>query len=275
MPVRIEDLDRHNIVKIACGHHSAALTDKGEIFIWGTGIFGEHLSPIQFTQNGVLFRDIDIGGFFGAAIDENRLVWTWGSNTSGELGLGDFEPKIAPFPNMSLQSKRVSQLSCGGSFVIALGKVVKLRKERVEHKDERYRPHNKSEGRKHSKTPNSQLNTPKTDFSKNSTNASFERGYDNSRINSKLNKSIDGGFSSVAGGSRQNFREIMSHNSTSSNFRPNFENGNSINFENIISINGSASANDSASGKAKYSAAKYDDNKSYKYVVKNKFIYDI
>ena len=263
VPLRIEELDRHIIVKIACGHHSAALTDKGEIFIWGTGIFGEHLSPIQFTQSNVFFRDIEIGGFFGAAIDDNKLVWTWGSNTSGELGLGDFEPKIAPFPNMLLQSKRVSQLSCGGSYVIALGKVAKLKKKGLEPEEERYKNNNKSEGRKRSKTPNSQLNTPVTDLSKNSTNVSFEKGYNNSRINNNLNKSIDGGFNSVAGGSRQNFREIMNQSNTSSHFKLNGDSGNSV-----------STADGSSNNKAKRST-KYDDSRSYKYRVNNRFMYEI
>lgn len=49
IPTRIKDFDRHNVVKIACGHHSAALTDRGDIFIWGTGIFGEYLTPVKFS----------------------------------------------------------------------------------------------------------------------------------------------------------------------------------------------------------------------------------
>lgn len=57
-------------------------------------------------------------------VDSNGLVWTWGSNASGELGMGDFEPRITPFPVIALQGKTVTQLSCGGSYIMALGKDV-------------------------------------------------------------------------------------------------------------------------------------------------------
>jgi X-linked retinitis pigmentosa GTPase regulator len=66
-------------------------------------------------------KDIAIGGCFGAAIDVNNLVWTWGSNASGELGVGDYEPRVNPFPIVALQGKTVTKLSCGGSFAMALG----------------------------------------------------------------------------------------------------------------------------------------------------------
>lgn len=125
IPTKIKDFDQHKIVKIACGHHSAALTEKGEIYIWGTGVFGEYLSPLRYSQNGHVYKDIAVGAFFGSAIDERGNVWTWGSNASGELGLGDFEPRVYPFMNIFLQNKRVSKLCCGSSFVVALGPIKK------------------------------------------------------------------------------------------------------------------------------------------------------
>jgi alpha-tubulin suppressor-like RCC1 family protein len=102
IPTKIKEFELNKVVKVACGHHSAALTEKGEIYIWGTGVFGEYLTPLKFSQSGHNYKDISVGGFFGSAIDEKGLVWTWGSNTSGELGLGDFEPRIYPFPNVFL-----------------------------------------------------------------------------------------------------------------------------------------------------------------------------
>jgi len=68
---------------------------------------------------------LSVGGFFGSAVDEGGLVWTWGSNTSGELGQGDFQPRTHPTPIGYLQGKRVQKISCGGSFVIALGETKK------------------------------------------------------------------------------------------------------------------------------------------------------
>jgi len=122
-PTRIRDLDSFNIVKVVAGKHSAAVTDKGEVFIWGTGIFGEYLSPIPFGKEIFAgpIKDVSIGGSFGAAIDYKGALYTWGSNTNGELGMGDFEGRMAPSVTKGLQGKTVTKVSCGGSYVIALG----------------------------------------------------------------------------------------------------------------------------------------------------------
>ena len=44
-PIIIKELENEFISKVAAGHHSAAINDKGELFLWGTGTFGELLFP--------------------------------------------------------------------------------------------------------------------------------------------------------------------------------------------------------------------------------------
>ena len=107
------------IVKVAAGNHSAAITDKGQLFIWGTGVFGEYLIPTRMGVGNI--KDIGIGGSFGVALDVNGIVCAWGANANGELGNGDFEPKIAPSPIAGLKGKTVKKISCGGNYVLALG----------------------------------------------------------------------------------------------------------------------------------------------------------
>jgi alpha-tubulin suppressor-like RCC1 family protein len=46
--------------------------------------------------------DVEVGASFGAVIDSRGMVWTWGSNASGELGVGDYEPRASPFPVVAL-----------------------------------------------------------------------------------------------------------------------------------------------------------------------------
>ena len=36
---------------------------------------------------------IDIGSDAGAGVDLNGMLWAWGANTQGELGLGDYEAR--------------------------------------------------------------------------------------------------------------------------------------------------------------------------------------
>lgn len=64
---------------------------------------------------------LDVGGSFGIAIDVMDNVWAWGANSNGELGIGDYEPRVAPAVIDSLRGKGVRYVACGGSYSIALG----------------------------------------------------------------------------------------------------------------------------------------------------------
>ena len=64
---------------------------------------------------------VSIGGCFGSGIDRDGLIWTWGSNSKGELGLGDYEARPYPFPVTHLKNKKVTKIACGGAFAIAIG----------------------------------------------------------------------------------------------------------------------------------------------------------
>lgn len=91
-PTLIRQLDA--IVKITAGYHSGAIDQSGNIYIWGSGSFGEYLKPKKFVLS-VPIRDISIRGFFGLAIGHNSKyesrIYTWGNNTFGQLGIGTFE----------------------------------------------------------------------------------------------------------------------------------------------------------------------------------------
>ncbi len=119
--VQVPALAGAKIAKVAAGHHTAALSDQGELFLWGTGVFGEVLVPQRVSNVDAKIKEVSVGGAFGAALDVNGKVWTWGANTSGELGVGDYEPRTQPFYLARLQNKTVVRISCGGAFALALG----------------------------------------------------------------------------------------------------------------------------------------------------------
>jgi len=112
-------LDYNRVVKVACGQHSAALTEKGEVYVWGTGVFGEQIVPYRYSAPGHIFKDISLNGFFGIALDQDNGVWTWGGNNNGELGLGHYDPMAKLVQNDLLRDKRINRFSCGVSFAIA------------------------------------------------------------------------------------------------------------------------------------------------------------
>ncbi|OMJ83974.1 hypothetical protein SteCoe_13307 [Stentor coeruleus] len=107
------------IIKVACGSHSAAVSDKGQLYVWGSGVFGEYLQPTRLSVPGC--KDVSIGGSYGIAVDMSGGVFAWGANTNGELGIGDYDPRIAPTFVPSLKGKSTRKISCGGNYVLGLG----------------------------------------------------------------------------------------------------------------------------------------------------------
>lgn len=59
----------------------------------------------------------------GSAIDNTGMIWVWGLNKNGELGVGDYSVRSNPYPLASLKGKVIESLSIGNYFAIALGKV--------------------------------------------------------------------------------------------------------------------------------------------------------
>eukprot|EP01022_Parablepharisma_sp_SALTPOND_P019135 TRINITY_DN3227_c0_g1_i1.p1 TRINITY_DN3227_c0_g1~~TRINITY_DN3227_c0_g1_i1.p1 ORF type:complete len:969 (-),score=97.88 TRINITY_DN3227_c0_g1_i1:135-2957(-) len=153
VPIEVRGLERHRIVKVSSGHHSAALNDKGEAFIWGTGVFGEFLEPMPLAKLGKFSApiiDVSIGGCFGVALDKHGAVYSWGANSSGELGVGDYNPRATPCLIKSLEEKIVTQISCGASSAIALGQDIGMGYEKTRvsrhlaEEDRRYTQYEKS-----------------------------------------------------------------------------------------------------------------------------------
>lgn len=49
------------------------------------------------------------------------MVWVWGPNSDGELGIGDLNPRDLPAPVLSIKGKKITQVNVGGSSIICLG----------------------------------------------------------------------------------------------------------------------------------------------------------
>jgi alpha-tubulin suppressor-like RCC1 family protein len=67
--------------------------------------------------------DISVGGCFGMALNINGLIWTWGSNMNGELGLGDLDPRSKPTLIESVKRHKILKIVCGGQFSMAIGEI--------------------------------------------------------------------------------------------------------------------------------------------------------
>ena len=64
---------------------------------------------------------MSLGKDVSCAVDGKGLVWAWGPNKRGELGVGDSEPRVHPFPLLDLKEKAVSVACCGDDFTVSLG----------------------------------------------------------------------------------------------------------------------------------------------------------
>jgi len=94
IPTKISSFDSlsSKVIQIACGfYHSGAVTEKGELFMWGHGEFGclgskqsSHI-PFLLPLNNV--RMISLGWFSSAAVTSDGLLYTWGSNKYKLLGV--------------------------------------------------------------------------------------------------------------------------------------------------------------------------------------------
>ncbi len=65
LPTPIEgQLENRNVVKISAGHsHSACVTDKGELFVWGMNLYLEptlvtSITRVRFFQSGILGKTL-------------------------------------------------------------------------------------------------------------------------------------------------------------------------------------------------------------------------
>jgi len=116
---------------LSCGQYSAALTcnssltydivliDRGTLYLWGSGILGEYLKPTPLESFQKPILDVEISSSQGMLIDIENEVYAWGTNASGELGVGDTQPRSHPIHVAKLSGKHISNVYLGHEFVIA------------------------------------------------------------------------------------------------------------------------------------------------------------
>ena len=93
------------------------------MYVWGSGIFGEFKRPRKVKlQNNIKVNRVIVGGSFIVIVDQDSRIVVWGSNSNGEIGVGDNKIRSHPTRLETIEDKIVSHVSVGGSFAFAIGK---------------------------------------------------------------------------------------------------------------------------------------------------------
>jgi len=118
IPIPIEGLlEGRNVVKVAAGYtHAAAITDKGELFIWGQGY---SLLPEQImTMGNCHVVDVVCGKNYTMVKSKEGSIYTVGTGKNGVLGLGpNTKNAKVPMEVESLRGKDVIGMSAGWNHV--------------------------------------------------------------------------------------------------------------------------------------------------------------
>jgi alpha-tubulin suppressor-like RCC1 family protein len=99
-----QKLNLPSIRNIACGnHHAIAITDSGELYIWGDNKFKQLPSvssskniEIPYRLNLPPIKKAKCGAYHTIAITVLNDIYAWGDNDCGQLGLG--HTNIPTFP---------------------------------------------------------------------------------------------------------------------------------------------------------------------------------
>ena len=120
LPVKIMLLENFAIQKICASDFSAALSESGELYVWGEP-YQNQLFPNLVSVSDNNIEEIDIGTNFCVCMDSEGHVYSWGNNTNGELGAGDFENKDTFINVTALKGRKIKGIYCGGNYAMVLG----------------------------------------------------------------------------------------------------------------------------------------------------------
>ncbi|XP_037327022.1 probable E3 ubiquitin-protein ligase HERC3 [Pungitius pungitius] len=131
-PELVGALDTQIITMVSSGQsHSMAVNEEGQVFAWGAGEEGQlGLGTAEATVRiprlvkrlcEQRIAQVMCGNQHCIALSRDGQLFTWGQNTSGQLGLGKGEPsKLFPHPLKSLSGIPLAQITAGGDHSFAL-----------------------------------------------------------------------------------------------------------------------------------------------------------
>ncbi|KAM3937230.1 putative E3 ubiquitin-protein ligase HERC6 isoform 2-T2 [Leptodactylus fuscus] len=135
VPRKISGLSNIRIIQISCGHfHTVALSEDSSVFSWGVNDVGQlglgKQTPNQANPQlvkslkGVPLVQVSAGGSQSFALSMLGIVFGWGKNNAGQIGLQSDPLKgvFKPYAVSSLRDKGIIYISCGDEHTAVLSK---------------------------------------------------------------------------------------------------------------------------------------------------------
>ncbi|KAH8511471.1 hypothetical protein H0E87_008875 [Populus deltoides] len=136
-PTIVESLDGFLVKFVACGEYqTCALTDSGELFVWGENKYGGNLVCEERTGSqwlprqisgplaGVSISNVACGDWHTAAVSSSGQLFTYGDGTFGVLGHGNLQSVSHPKEVESLKGLWVKSVACGSWHTAAIVDVI-------------------------------------------------------------------------------------------------------------------------------------------------------
>jgi alpha-tubulin suppressor-like RCC1 family protein len=132
VPMQVSTLTKFNIVLCSMGrNHSLCLSDKGNLFAWGSNTFGQLglegvTASVSTPQEVPTGRDLNIrhlacGGFHSLLCSWTFEIFTCGKGWHGQLGQGDYESLTAQSKTLPYFKKIAGGLGAGYRCVRVFG----------------------------------------------------------------------------------------------------------------------------------------------------------
>ena len=127
------------IAAVSCGpYQTAAVTSAGELWCWGwrldasavEGVCEESYASVprrELALAAVHIRRVSCGHYCVAVVSADGHLYTWGSGSNGQLGLGDARDVASPTRVRGIiDTVRVRHVSCGKGFMLVLSEAAEL-----------------------------------------------------------------------------------------------------------------------------------------------------
>ena len=97
------------VKSVSAANTSACISENGELYIWGKGSQGsEIILPQKMLSVSNPVVSVSVGDSVSLVLDVEGIVWSWGKNEKGELGLGDTTYRPHPYPILNLKHKGIT-----------------------------------------------------------------------------------------------------------------------------------------------------------------------